>query len=187
MPLGLTPAVLSLSLDHRLRAVPAQQAAPCAVWHPMQDVEDASTSTSTSTSMSTSTTSTSTSRIVVSMPEPLLPAPQRSACCHRSQLAAGHARSFGLRLVRLLSAQLAVVLHCLADWLDGGRVLCKLTKTDFFRWTRGQGQLGSCGTLAGQVGKAAVECFRWWSCTRSRLLVAYTAVLRDALKCTPRS
>ena len=79
---------LSLSLDHRLRAVPAQQAAPCAVWHPMQDVEDASTSTSTST------TSTSTSRIVVSMPEPLLPAPQRSACCHRSQLAAGHARSF---------------------------------------------------------------------------------------------
>ena len=73
--------------------------------------------------------------------EPLLPAPQRSACCHRSQLAAGHARSFGLRLVRLLSAQLAVVLHCLADWLDGGRVSCKLTKTEhFFRWMRGGGR-----------------------------------------------
>ena len=39
---------------------------------------------------------------------------------------------FELRLVRLLSAQLAVVLHCLADWLDGGRVLCKLTKTELF-------------------------------------------------------
>ena len=50
---------------------------------------------------------------------------------------------FGLRLVRLLSAQLAVVLHCLADWLDGGRVLCKLTKTEhFFRWMRGEGRGG---------------------------------------------
>ena len=28
--------------------------------------------------------------------------------------------------------------------------------------------------------KAAVECFRWRSCTHSRLPVAYTAILRDA-------
>ena len=30
--------------------------------------------------------------------------------------------------------------------------------------------------------KAAVECFRWRSCTHSRLPVAYTATLRDAFK-----